>query len=192
MGITPFSTSALEVSCWCSWNNTFGPNIPQVVKPYIQLGGILVQQLQRAALDHPRDADTFESRSDTCRSRACPENLNQGAKEEGSMQSSDICITELWGPLSCLQIKGPLDSSHQTPSSRTPPLIPNFTHPPRKGHYADMLHDLFLGLAAMEGSGSTWKCGISREFGECNSGDAHGAVMKSGEGAEYKTQNSKH
>lgn len=97
--------------------------------------------------------------------RACPKNLKQGAKREGKMQSSDICITELWGPLSCLQIKGPLDSSHQTPSSRTPPLISNFTHPPRKGHYADMFHDLFLGLAAMKGSRSTWKCGTSRVWG---------------------------
>lgn len=40
----------------------------------------------------------------------------------------------------------------------------------------------------MEGSGSTWKCGISRGFGECNSEDAHDAAVKSGDGAGYKTE----
>lgn len=44
----------------------------------------------------------------------------------------------------------------------------------------------------MEGSGSTRKCGTSREFGESNSGNAHGAAVKSGDGAGYKTHSSGH
>lgn len=192
VGITIFSTSALEVSCWFLWNNTLVPNIRSqgLWNPTFSLVGFWCNSFRELYWINPRNADTFGSRSDTnpVETRACPKNLKQEAKREGRMQSSDICITELWGPLGCLQIKGPLDSSHQTPSGRTPPPISNFTHPPRKGHYADMLHNLFLGLAAMEGSGSTWKCGISREFGECNSGDVHGAAVKSVDGAEYKTE----
>lgn len=193
VGVTTFSTRALEISCWSLWNSTFGSNIRsrRLWSPTVSSVEFWCNSFRELYWINPRDADTFESRSDTSpvETTACPKNLKQGAKREGRMQSSDICITELWGPLSCLHIKGPLDSSHQTPSSRTPPLISNFTHPPRKGHYADSgLHDLFLGLAAMEGSGSTWKCGISREFGECGSGDAHDAAVESGDDAGYKTE----
>lgn len=166
-GITTFSTSTLEFCCL--WKNTLGPNIKscRLWSPTFSLLGFWCNSFRELYWINPRDADTFASRSDTnpAETRACPKNLKQGAKRERRIPSSDICITELWGPLSCLQIKGPLDSSHQTPSSRTPPLISDFTYPPRKGHYADTFHDLFLGLAAMEGSGSTWKCGPSREFG---------------------------
>lgn len=80
------------------------------------------------------------------RAGTCPKKLKQGAKREGrrvGCRTPDICTAELQGPLGCLQIKGPLDSSHQTPSSRTPPFISSFIHPPKRGHYVDTLHDLF-------------------------------------------------
>lgn len=44
----------------------------------------------------------------------------------------------------------------------------------------------------MEGSGSTWKCGTGREFGESNSGGVHCTAVKNGDGAGYKTQSSGH
>lgn len=40
----------------------------------------------------------------------------------------------------------------------------------------------------MEGSGSTWRPGTSREIGGSSSGDTHGAGLKSGDGAGNKTQ----
>lgn len=120
-----------------------------------------------------------------------PQKMKQGAKRDGrrvGRRAPDICIAELQGPLGCLQIKGPFDSSHQTPSSRTPPFISSFAHPPKRGHYVDTLHDLFPGVAAMEGSGSTWRPGTGREIGGSSSGDTHSATVKSGDGAAYNMQ----
>lgn len=161
------------------------------MKPYIQLGRILVQQLQScigSVMQMPLQAGWTPMLR---RSGACPKKLKQWAKRGGrrvGCRAPDICIAELQGPLDCLQIKGPLDSSHQTPSSRTPPFISSFSYPPKRSHYVDTLHDLFAGVAAMEGSGSTWRPGTSREIGGSNSGDTHGAALKSGDGAGNKTQ----
>lgn len=129
-------------------------------------------------------ADNFASSSETspADSRTMPQKMKQGAKREGrrvGCKAPAICTAELQGPLSCLQIKGSLDSSHQTPSSRTPPFISSFAHPPKRGHYADLLHNLFPGVAAMEGSGSTWRPGTSGETGRSSSGATHGAAAKS-------------
>lgn len=104
----------------------------------------------------------------------------QGAKKEGrrvGCQAPDICIAELQRPLGCLQIKGPLDSSHQMPSSRTPRFISFFGHLPKRGHYIDPLHDLFPRVAAMEGSGSTWRPGTGRDI-VSSSEDTHMVLLQ--------------
>lgn len=171
--MTAFSSSSLEVGRWSLQKYVFIPNIRShgLWSSTFNLAGFWCNSFREMYWINAHNADdTFASRSDTSlvETRSITQKT-EATEREGrrvGCRVPDICMAELQGPLGCLQIKGPLDSSHQTPSSRTPPFISPFIHPPKTDHYVDMLHDLSPGAAAMEGSSSTWRPGTGREIGD--------------------------